>query len=99
SNVQCGAPGKKGHTNVDCFWPGGGKEGQWPAWWKGKKGPTAPTTANTVETFAFSVWTIPEAVMRPYDEDGIQASREYRVVADSAATDHCFWKREDFTEY
>ncbi|KAJ6475194.1 hypothetical protein DFH09DRAFT_852606, partial [Mycena vulgaris] len=30
SNVQCGAPGKKGHTNTDCFWPGGGKEGQWP---------------------------------------------------------------------
>ncbi|KAJ7695304.1 hypothetical protein B0H16DRAFT_1351106, partial [Mycena metata] len=26
-------------------------------------------------------------------------SREYHVVADSAATDHCFWKREDFAEY
>ncbi|KAJ7774184.1 hypothetical protein DFH07DRAFT_709168, partial [Mycena maculata] len=46
SNVQCGAPGKKGHSIADCFWPGGGKEGQWPAWWKGKR-PTA-AVANTV---------------------------------------------------
>ncbi|KAJ7079445.1 hypothetical protein B0H15DRAFT_788098, partial [Mycena belliarum] len=157
TNTQCGAPGKKGHSIADCFWPGGGKEGQWPAWWKGKRGGAATPAANTVETFAFSVWTVPEAVIQPYDTDGTQAVRfrgeevlasplsfmawdeaaeatvpsvfpdnvtivsessfdvldsatttsfelvgdvsSYRVVADSAATDHCFWKREDFTEY
>ncbi|KAJ6627302.1 hypothetical protein B0H10DRAFT_2210677 [Mycena sp. CBHHK59/15] len=72
SNVQCSAPGKKGHVITDCYWPGGGKEGQWPAWWKGKK-PAATLAANGVETFAFSVWTIPEAVVKIYDTDGIQA--------------------------
>ncbi|KAJ7203300.1 hypothetical protein GGX14DRAFT_652149 [Mycena pura] len=69
SNPQCGAPGRKGHTIADCFWPGGGKEGQWPAWWKGKR-PTA--VANNVETFAFTAWTVPEAVVDIYDEAGIQ---------------------------
>ncbi|KAJ7772066.1 hypothetical protein DFH07DRAFT_734377, partial [Mycena maculata] len=77
TNAQCGAPGKKGHTIDNCFWPGGGKQGQWPTWWKGKQGPAvapaANTNANTVETFAFSVWTIPEAFIHPYDADGIQA--------------------------
>lgn len=69
SNPQCGAQGRKGHTIADCFWPGGGKEGQWPAWWKGKR----TSVANTVDTIAFSVWTIPEAVVSTYNNDGIQA--------------------------
>jgi hypothetical protein len=71
SNASCGAPGKRGHTIADCFWPGGGKEGQWPAWWKGKR-PTG-AIANTVETFAFAAWTMPEAVVNVYDGTGIQA--------------------------
>jgi hypothetical protein len=29
TNAQCGVPRQKGHTISDCFWPGGGKEGQW----------------------------------------------------------------------
>jgi hypothetical protein len=70
SNPQCGAPGRKGHTIADCFWPGGGKEGQWPSWWKGKR-PTA--VANNVETFAFTAWTMPEAIVNVYDGTGVQA--------------------------
>ncbi|KAJ7121336.1 hypothetical protein C8R43DRAFT_831812, partial [Mycena crocata] len=46
TNPQCGAEGKKGHTIENCFWPGGGKPGQWPAWWKGKRGSDTPA-ANT----------------------------------------------------
>ncbi|KAJ7660151.1 hypothetical protein DFH06DRAFT_988979, partial [Mycena polygramma] len=148
TNAQCGAPSKKGNAIADCFWPGGGKAGQWPAWWKGKRGPTA--AANAVESFAFSqraggrrflvyvtsdtesvicdnhtgedvlirtellrnpvfdlaAWYthlrlaaqgIPDAVLA-FLTDTPQP-REYRVVADSASTDHCFWKREDFVEY
>ncbi|KAJ7831658.1 hypothetical protein B0H13DRAFT_2371308 [Mycena leptocephala] len=67
SNAQCGAPGRKGHSIADCFWPGGGKEGQWPAWWKGKR-PSA--VANNVETFAFTMWTVPEAIVNVYDGAG-----------------------------
>ncbi|KAJ7483703.1 hypothetical protein B0H11DRAFT_1914584 [Mycena galericulata] len=72
SNVQCCAVGRKGHTIDKCFWPGGGKEGQWPSWWKGKR-TGAPPAANVVETFVFTVWTVPEAVVSVYDGTGIQA--------------------------
>ncbi|KAF7318315.1 hypothetical protein HMN09_00340300 [Mycena chlorophos] len=72
SNSQCGAPGKRGHTIEDCFWLGGGKAGQWPAWWKGKK-PGTETTANAVETYVFSVWTVPAATIDVYDTEGTQA--------------------------
>lgn len=69
TNASCGAPGKKGHTIADCFWPDGGKEGQWPGWWKGKW-PTA-AVANTVEMFAFTAWTVPAAV-NVYNVSGFQ---------------------------
>ncbi|KAJ6480624.1 hypothetical protein DFH09DRAFT_951118, partial [Mycena vulgaris] len=34
TNTQCG---RTGHLAKDCFRVGGGKEGQWPDWWKGKR--------------------------------------------------------------
>lgn len=30
---SCKAIGRTGHLTENCFWPGGGKEGQWPDWW------------------------------------------------------------------
>jgi hypothetical protein len=78
SNPQCNAPGHKGHTIADCFWPGGGKEGQWPSWWKGKR-PMGAATVNYLETFAFTattnpavMWTAPEAIINVYDDIGVQ---------------------------
>ncbi|KAJ7098071.1 hypothetical protein B0H15DRAFT_737680, partial [Mycena belliarum] len=46
TNIQCG---RTGHLAKDCFRPGGGKEGQYPAWWKGKKAyvPGASAIATT----------------------------------------------------
>ncbi|KAJ7728566.1 hypothetical protein B0H14DRAFT_537700 [Mycena olivaceomarginata] len=77
SNAQCGAPGRKGHSISDCFWPGGGKEGQWPAWWKGKKPTIAPTAAPVYTgagtMFALSAWTTPDAIVSVYDSTGTQA--------------------------
>jgi hypothetical protein len=32
-NPICKAANRVGHTIDNCFWPGGGKEGQWPEWW------------------------------------------------------------------
>ena len=72
SNPQCGAPNKRGHTIDDCFWPGGGKAGQWPSWWKGKKAGTGTPAANAVDTYAFVTWAIPEAVVNVYDTIGTQ---------------------------
>ncbi|RDB17165.1 Retrovirus-related Pol polyprotein from transposon TNT 1-94 [Hypsizygus marmoreus] len=85
-----------GHTIERCFKPGGGMEGQYPAWWS-KKGvstnavPSANSamapTATTVERYAFMA-----------DSAG---AREVKVVtyADSAASEHCFVDRGDFETY
>jgi len=45
-NTVCKAAGRTGHLITDCFWPGGGKEGQWPDWWQNRKGgELAPATS------------------------------------------------------
>ncbi|KAJ7339191.1 hypothetical protein DFH08DRAFT_1014072 [Mycena albidolilacea] len=56
----------------------GGKEGQWPSWWKGKRFMGA-ATVNYLETFAFTattnpavMWTAPEAIINVYDDIGVQ---------------------------
>ena len=46
SNTLCG---KKGHLIADCFQTGGGKAGQYPHWWKGKR-TTQNVTANLATT-------------------------------------------------
>lgn len=37
SGKECHNCGRTGHIRDDCFRKGGGKEGQYPAWWRGKK--------------------------------------------------------------
>ena len=37
-NPVCKAANRVGHTIDNCFWPGGGKEGQWPEWWFKSRG-------------------------------------------------------------
>lgn len=48
SNTSCG---KTGHLIEDCFQIGGGKQGQYPTWWKGKRNapPSANFTSSTTE--------------------------------------------------
>ncbi|GLB45342.1 hypothetical protein LshimejAT787_2200050 [Lyophyllum shimeji] len=46
--------GKTGHLIEDCFQTGGGKAGQYPSWWKGKRTAVAPsanlaTTSSTAD--------------------------------------------------
>ena len=56
ADKKCGNCKKKGHTDKDCFAPGGGKEGEAPEWWKkkfgsekGKEKETKGKTANVAE--------------------------------------------------
>ena len=42
-NPICVAANRVGHIIDNCFWPGGGKEGQWPDWWFKSRG--IPATA------------------------------------------------------
>ena len=46
-NPVCKTAGRTGHMVDNCFWPGGGKEGQWPEWWYSSKGITPPKAMST----------------------------------------------------
>ena len=50
-NTQCG---KTGHLIKDCFPPGGGKAGQYPPWWKGKRttNPSIPSANLATSSIA-----------------------------------------------
>jgi hypothetical protein len=64
SNLTCTNPNCKriGHTIEDCYWPGGGKQGQFPPNF-GKRGGTKPvqqTSANAADTRNASTSTEPK---------------------------------------
>jgi hypothetical protein len=75
TNPMCGAQGKRGHTINKCFWPGGGKAGQWLDWWVGKRHGAPQTAANMTQTYAFAAWTVPTADISVYDSSGAQNIR------------------------
>jgi hypothetical protein len=63
SDLVCSNPncGRTGHTIEECYWPGGGKPGQFPSWFRLKKGgakgnsnPNIPgqSSANAADTGA-----------------------------------------------
>ncbi|KAJ7364849.1 hypothetical protein DFH08DRAFT_950403 [Mycena albidolilacea] len=72
TNLTCGAQGKHGHTIDECFWPSGGKAGQWPDWWVGKHHGAPQTTAKMAQTYAFAAWTVPAADVSVYNDTGTQ---------------------------
>ena len=49
-NPICKAANRVGHTVDNCFWPGGGKEGQWPEWWFKSRGIPDSSTSTTPST-------------------------------------------------
>lgn len=52
ANPICKAAGRLGHTIDNCFWPGGGKEGQWPEWWFKSRGVLADSSTSTTSSTA-----------------------------------------------
>ncbi|KAJ6506735.1 hypothetical protein C8R45DRAFT_782318, partial [Mycena sanguinolenta] len=77
TNPTCGAEGKQGHTIDNCFWPGGGKAGQFPAWWCGKR----------------PAWTIPALDVDTYQDphDGVSSlgrsssTNSFEIVSSGAS--------------
>ena len=56
TNPQCKAKKKTSHTTDDCYWPGGGKEGQFPPnFGQRAKANATTSTPDKVEHFALSV--------------------------------------------
>ncbi|KAJ3820226.1 hypothetical protein F5880DRAFT_1466029, partial [Lentinula raphanica] len=35
NSKECSNCGRKGHLKEECYRKGGGKEGQYPSWWRG----------------------------------------------------------------
>lgn len=110
-DIQCSNCDKIGHEFATCFQPGGGMAGQYPDWWRGRKGgrgkpmnvaasatttvlPTAPqanlvvAATDTEAYYAFSSLSVPQNGMA-----------EIVTYADSAASEHYFVNRADFTDY
>lgn len=50
TNPNCKARKRTTHTTKDCYWPGGGKEGQFPANFKNKPKANITTTTPTTST-------------------------------------------------
>jgi hypothetical protein len=90
---------REGHLAEDCFRKGGGKEGQYPPWWKGKKDTTLPTpAANTTVSANVSVGELTQHYAG-YSASMSITDPEDETFADSGASDHFFRKRSDFLTY
>ena len=83
--LQCENCNKTGHTKTKCWAKGGGQEGQYPNWFKGRKGPNH----NTVKT----ITNIPIVWMYSSNKN-LEA-----WIADSTATVHVSPNQEDFDSY
>jgi hypothetical protein len=53
SDIKCSNCTGMGHLAADCFRKGGGKEGQYPSWWKGKKDTKTTTLASWFKLVRF----------------------------------------------
>ncbi|KAJ3816942.1 hypothetical protein F5880DRAFT_1442367, partial [Lentinula raphanica] len=85
---------RSGHVAEDCFRRGGGKEGQYPSWWKGKKDSPSNPTANVVNAPVIGELTQHYGLSASTNGEGGDA-----IYADTGASDHFFRKREDFVTY
>ncbi|KAJ3780238.1 hypothetical protein GGU10DRAFT_252760, partial [Lentinula aff. detonsa] len=94
---------RQGHLAEECYRKGGGKEGQYPTWWKGKKDvSTGNSVANNMTTTMATINPMPEVgELTQYYGLATASNIEDRdeIFADTGASDHFFRKREDFLTY
>jgi len=107
TNPVCG---QTRHTIERCFKPGGGMAGQYPSWW-GRQGsgnlPNATTASNPTTANSAIVTTASPSPISPPAQyyafmaiiHDIDASNPITSYADSAASDQCFVRRDDFLTY
>ncbi len=85
------AAGKTGHLIADCFQSGGGKAGQYPHWWKGKRSTSTPNIAANLATTSSST---PSGNITPGTHYALSASIDAdeieRLIAENARLMNAF---------
>src|SRR6202522_3440217 len=113
TNPNCKAKKRSTHTTANCYWPGGGKEGQFPANFGQRNRANAVTlgsTNNQTEHFVLSA-VIPDTPgqsgiliddhPRALVSQGFQNFRKGKIPTfmDSGASNTMFVSRDVFSEY
>ena len=95
SQLLCSNCKRRGHLAKDCYWPGGGKEGQFPPNFsrhgRGGGGSSSSNSnilsANAAKVFALATNTVTDSKCNHHN------------LLNLAATDYCFTSWEDFDQY
>ncbi|KAJ4002244.1 hypothetical protein F5050DRAFT_1541403, partial [Lentinula boryana] len=91
---------RNGHLAEECFRKGGGKEGQYPSWWKGRR--ENQGSSNTLTNSVANATMIPE-VGELAQHYGLSTTAigpdSGDIYADTGASDHFFKNRADFITY
>ncbi|KAJ4000935.1 hypothetical protein F5050DRAFT_1561947, partial [Lentinula boryana] len=91
---------RTGHLAEECFRKGGGKEGQYPAWWKGKQeGEGGTSTANITLTPGGISPGVAELTQHYGLATSLHGEPKIEIYADTGASDHFFRDRNDFATY
>ncbi|KAJ3817098.1 hypothetical protein F5880DRAFT_1446569, partial [Lentinula raphanica] len=95
---KCSNCQRVGHLREDCYRRGGGKEGQYPSWWKGKKDTDVNPrpSANMVGEIGESTQHYTLTALAARLDNANDGSEIY---ADTGASDHFFRNKSDFTSY
>ncbi|KAF5319535.1 hypothetical protein D9619_008337 [Psilocybe cf. subviscida] len=105
-HLKCTNCQKNGHEQATCFQKGGGKEGQFPEWWRGKRPNATAASATSTPTPHIAASAIAStnednyyAFSTHHTAFSERSDGKLNTFADSAASEHYFAKQSDFHEY
>ncbi|KAJ4000051.1 hypothetical protein F5050DRAFT_1549995, partial [Lentinula boryana] len=91
---------RAGHLAEECFRKGGGKEGQFPSWWRGKKDVTIGSpSANVISSPMENVPEVAELTQYYGMATSFQTKTGDEIYTDTGASDHFFRSCKDFITY
>ena len=90
TNPNCKAKKRSTHTTPNCYWPGGGKEGQFPQNFGQRSRANAATLPlqDVEEHFVLSAWVSTKEISHP--KSSIQFENEDEIVIDTEISPTAF---------